>query len=374
MTASVSGTGVTVNSVAYVDPTHVVLNLSVAADAAGGSRTITITNPDGQSATSPTAIFAVNDSPDSDGDSIPDDWEIAHGLNPNDSSDAALDSDSDGISNRREFTADTDPQDPASKPNPATLANISTRLEVGTDENVGIGGFIVTGNVPKQVIVRGIGPSLTAQNVQGALADPTLELYDVSGHLLASNNNWRESQEQAIKDTGIPPSNDLEAAIVATLDPGAYTAIVRGNGNTTGVAVVEAYDLQQSPASVFGNISTRGFVQTGDKIMIGGIIIVGPAPATVLLRGIGPSLASSGIQEPLADPKLDIYNGQGTPVASNDNWKDFQQANIQATGAAPTQDAEAAVVADLIPGNYTALLSGVNGTTGVAVFEAYSLR
>jgi hypothetical protein len=374
VSATVSGTGVTVNSVAYVDPTHVVLNLFVASDAPGGARTITITNPDGQSATSSANIFAVDASVDSDGDGMPDDWETTHGLNPNDPSDAALDSDGDGISNHREFTAGTDPQNPSSKPNPATLANISTRLQVGTSENVSIGGFIVTGTVSKQVLVRAIGPSLAARNVSGALADPALELRDSSGQLIASNNNWRDTQEQAIKDTGIPPTNDLESAIVQTLQPGAYTAVLRGNNNSTGVAVVEAYDLQQSPTSVFANISTRGFVQTGDKIMIGGMILVGPDPATVLLRGIGPSLAASDIAQPLSDPKLDLYNGQGTPVASNDNWKDSQQANIQATGAAPTNDAEAAMVVDLIPGNYTALLSGVDGGTGVAVFEAYSLR
>jgi hypothetical protein len=371
--ATMSGTGVSVNSFTYVDPTHVILNLFVATDALGGPRTITITNPDGQSASNTTAIFDINAAPDSDGDGMPDNWEQANGLDPNNPNDGRIDSDGDGISNRREFTATTNPHDASSKPDPAKLANISTRLQINGGEQVGIGGFIITGSASKKVIVRAIGPSLGAQGVSGPLGDPVLELHDATNNLLATNDNWRQTQEQAIIDSGVAPTNDLESAIVRTLDPGRYTAIVRGK-NGTGVALVEAYDLQQGSASLLANISTRGLVQTGDHVMIAGMILVGPDPATVLLRGLGPSLSSAGIQQPLANPKLDFYNAQGMRVGSNDNWKDAQQTSVQATGAPPTKDAEAAMVVDVVPGQYTAVLSGVNGGTGVGVVEAYSVR
>jgi uncharacterized repeat protein (TIGR03803 family) len=252
---------------------------------------------------------------------------------------------------------------------PGAAGNISTRLRVGTGDNVLIGGFIVTGTEAKKVIIRGIGPSLP---LSGQLADPFLELHDASGATIASNDNWVDSPDkQAIIDSTIPPSNDKEAAIVRTLDPGAYTAILRGVGSATGIALVEVYDLDQTVDSRLANISTRGFVETDDDVMIGGFIVIGDLPTRVLVRAIGPSLPVDGA---LTDPTLELYDASGTLVAANDNWQSDQQADIIATGVPPTNDKESAIVATLDPGSYTAVVRGVNNTTGVALVEAYDLQ
>jgi hypothetical protein len=256
----------------------------------------------------------------------------------------------------------------------ASLGNISTRVDVQNGESVSIGGFIVAGSSAKQIIVRAMGPSLAQASVPGALADPVLELRDSSGNLLFANDNWKTTQEQAIRDTNLAPPNDLESAIVASLQPGAYTAIVSGANSGTGVGLVEVYDLEQPPISKLVNISTRGLVGTGEKVMIGGVILLGPDPARILFRALGPSLTSAGIQQALADPQLDLFDAQGTKIASNNNWKDTQQAAIQDTGAAPIIDNESAIVATLNPGNYTAVVSGVNGGMGVGLIEAYHLQ
>ena len=255
------------------------------------------------------------------------------------------------------------------------LLNISTRLRVLGGDNVLIGGFIVTGSAPKKVIIRGIGPSLADFGLQGALADPTLELHDGTGSLIFSNDNWKDTQKQEILDTTIPPANDLESAIVATLAPGAYTAIVRGKDNGTGVAVVEAYDLSQAAGSKLANISTRGFVDTDNNVMIGGLIVgpAGTAGSTLLVRALGPSLSNFGIQNPLADPMLELHNGNGTAIASNDNWRDTQQASIQFAGIPPSNDLESAIVQTLAPGAYTAIVRGKNNGTGVGLIEVYDL-
>jgi hypothetical protein len=254
------------------------------------------------------------------------------------------------------------------------LANLATRVQVGAAGNVAIAGFIVTGNSSKQVVVRGLGPSLINAGVQGALNDPVLELYDATGNLLASNNDWQQGQAQALRDANLAPPNDLEAAILATLAPGAYTAIVRGNGSATGIGLVEVYDLQPSAASKLANLSTRGFVGAGQDVMIGGAIITGPDNARVVFRSLGPSLAGAGIQNAISDPQLDLFNGNGGKILSNNNWKDSQPAAIAAAGLAPSNDLESALIIDLAPGNYTAVVSGVNGATGVALVEAYHLQ
>jgi hypothetical protein len=255
---------------------------------------------------------------------------------------------------------------------PGTLGNISTRLRVETADNVLIGGFIITGTQPKKVIIRAIGPSLSSL-FPGALADPFLELRDSSGVLIRSNDNWRSDQEAEIIATTIPPSNDLESAIVETLpaNNSAYTAIVRGANNGTGIGVVEVYDLNQAVDSKLANISTRGLVQTGDDVLIGGLIVLGQNPLRVIVRAIGPSLTVSGA---LADPILELHDGNGATIASNDNWRSDQEAEIIATTIPPSNDSEAAIVRNLAPGNYTAIVRGVNGTTGVAVVEAYGLN
>ncbi len=266
----------------------------------------------------------------------------------------------------------------------AKVLNISTRLGVQTGDNVLIAGFIINGEQARDVIVRAIGPSLAGVGLSGVLADPTLELHDSSGALIAANNNWRVTQQggvitgdqqAAIEATDLAPADDLESAIVATLAPGGYTAIVRGTNDGTGIALAEVYDLNQATPSKLANISTRGFVDTGDNVMIGGFIVRpgGGTETEVIVRAIGPSLGTL-VENALTDPTLELHDSNGVPVASNDNWKESQQSEIEATGLAPTDEAESAIVASLVPGAYTAILKGKGDTTGVALFELYSLN
>jgi hypothetical protein len=252
------------------------------------------------------------------------------------------------------------------------LGNISTRLRVETGDDVLIGGFIITGTQPKKIIVRAIGPSLFGL-FPGALADPVLELRDSSGSLIRGNDNWRSDQEAEIVATGIPPSDDLESAIVATLpaNDSAYTAIVRGANGGTGIGVVEAYDLNQAVDSKLANISTRGLVQAGDNVLIGGMIVLGQNPLRVIVRAIGPSLPVPGA---LGNPTLELRDGNGGLIAANDDWRSDQEAEIIATTIPPSNDLESAIVRNLGPGNYTAIVRGVNDTTGVAAVEAYDLN
>jgi hypothetical protein len=276
--------------------------------------------------------------------------------------------------------------------NRVTLGNISTRSFVQTGNDVMIGGFIIEGSGPKTVIVRAIGPELTQFGVPNALADPTLELHNGSGTLIASNNNWQttiiggvitSNQVSTIQNSGHAPTQPSESAIIATLQPGNYTAIVRGVSNTTGVALAEVYDLSADTASVLGNISTRSFVQTGNNVMIGGFIIEGSGPKTVIVRAIGPELTRFGVPNALADPILDLHNSAGALIASNNNWQTTviggiltsdQVSTIQNSGHAPSDPSESAIIATLQPGNYTAIVRGVNNTTGVALVEVYDLQ
>jgi len=275
---------------------------------------------------------------------------------------------------------------------PSHLGNISTRSFVQTGADVMIGGFIIEGNGPKTVIVRAIGPELTRFGVPNALADPALDLHNSTGALIASNNNWQTTviggsitsdQVSAIQNSGHAPTQPSESAIMATLQPGNYTAIVRGVSNTTGVALVEVYDLSTDTASVLGNISTRSFVQTGNNVMIGGFIIEGSGPKTVIVRAIGPELTRFGVPNALADPALDLHNSAGALIASNNNWQTTviggiitsdQVSAIQNSEHVPTQPSESAIIATLQPGNYTAIVRGVSNTTGVALVEVYDLQ
>ena len=254
------------------------------------------------------------------------------------------------------------------------MANISTRVRVGTGDSVGIGGFIVSGNQAKQVVVRAIGPSLSSAGLNGTLVDPMLQVFDQTGDVIAGNDNWRDTQQQAIEQANLAPTDDRESAIITILPPGSYTAVVSGSQNGTGIALVEIYDVQPSATGKLGNISTRGFTGTGDEVMIGGTIVRGPDSARILWRAIGSSLAAAGIANVLADPRLDLFDGNGGKTASNDNWKSTQEAQITATGLAPTADTDSALIADLTPGLYTAVVSGVNGATGLALIEAYHLQ
>jgi hypothetical protein len=268
---------------------------------------------------------------------------------------------------------------PSATPIMATLGNFSARGQVLTGDDVLIGGFIITGTGPKELVVRAIGPSLTNQGVAGALADPTLELHhtDSSGRdvTLATNDNWGEaSNKQEIIDRGVAPTNDLESAIlVDSLAPGLYTAIVRGVDNTTGVGLVEVFDLNAAGTSVLANLSSRGFVGTKDNVLIGGLIILGGSSQEVLLRAIGPSLTAEGVTGALADPFLELHDKNGNLITSNDNWQDSPQApQIRAT-LPPGDPAESAILITLPADSYTAIVRGAANTTGVALVEIYQL-
>jgi hypothetical protein len=251
-------------------------------------------------------------------------------------------------------------------------------MRTDTGDNAGIGGFIITGNVPKHVIIRGLGPSLTKFGFPTAalLADPTLELHGPGSFATVMNNNWRDSQETQIAATGLAPTNDLEAAIDATLSPGAYTAIVRGNPNGTGIGIclVEVYDLDSAASSKLANLSTRALVRTGNNVVIAGFILGKNAGNDrVILRGLGPSLSSFGISNPLQDPTLELRDQNGTLLRSNNDWIDdpAQATEIFAAGLAPSNVKESAIAATLPPGAYTAILAGFNGGEGVGTVELY---
>ena len=257
---------------------------------------------------------------------------------------------------------------------PAQPLNISTRLQVRTGDQVLIGGFIITGNDPKEVILRAIGPSLAAFGISDPLADPVLELHGSDGSLITMNDNWKDTQQSEIEASGFQPQNDLESAIIATLDPGTYTAIVSGKNDTTGVGLVEAYDLDAAADSQLANISTRGFVETDANVMIGGFILGGAAGnANVLIRALGPSLTPLGVTGALADPTLELHDGNGDIIRSDDNWKDSQQSEIEATKLQPGNDLESAIFETLAPGAYTSIVAGKDGLTGVALVEVYRL-
>jgi uncharacterized delta-60 repeat protein len=251
--------------------------------------------------------------------------------------------------------------------------NLSSRMRVETGDNIGIGGFIITGSGPKQVLLRAIGPSLTGSGVPNVLVDPVLELHGPAGFATISNDNWRDTQAVAIQATGLAPTNDFESAVLVTLNPGAYTAIVKGKNNTSGVGLVELYDLDQAAASKLGNISTRAFVSTGADIVIAGFILGGNPPQAgsddVVLRGIGPSLSSFGVPNVLANPTLELRNSNGALLAYNNDWQDNNPPVPPAM--APGSPLESVIVSTLPPGLYTTLLAGLNNGTGVGLIEVY---
>jgi YVTN family beta-propeller protein len=272
------------------------------------------------------------------------------------------------------------------------LSNISSRAFVQTGDNAMIGGFIVQGTGSKRVIIRAIGPELTQYGVPNVLANPTLELHDGTGALIASNNNWVTTiiggiiitnQVRDIQASGYAPGDALESAIIADLTPGNYTAIVRGVNNMTGVALVEVYDLSPQISSILGNISTRALVQTDDNVMIGGFIVQGTGPKRVIVRALGPELSQYGVPNTLPDPTLELHDSTGALIASNDNWKNTiiggiitrgQVMDIQNSGYAPSDSRESAIIANLPPGNYTAIVRGKTIITGVALIEVYDLH
>src|SRR5439155_9535283 len=272
------------------------------------------------------------------------------------------------------------------------LGNISTRSFVQTGDNVMIGGFIVQGTGTKRVIIRAIGPELTQYGISNALANPTLELHNTAGALIGSNDNWQttiiggiitSNQVSDIQNSGHAPTAANESAIIANLPPGNYTAIVRGVINTVGVTLVEVYDLSPRASSSLVNISTRSFVQTGENVVIGGFIVQGTGIKRVIIRAIGSELTQYGITNALNNPRLELHNGSGALIATNDNWQTTilggiitsnQVSDIQNSGHAPTAASESAIIADLPPGNYTAIVRGVNNTAGVGLVEVYDLN
>jgi hypothetical protein len=261
---------------------------------------------------------------------------------------------------------------PTATPTPrGSLANIATRLRVENGDSVLIGGFIVTGMAPKKVVIRAIGPSL---GITDQLSNPTLELRDSAGTLLDQNDDWMLSPDkQAIIDSGLAPSDNRESAIIATLpaNGAAYTALVRGANNTTGIGVVQIYDVDSSANSKLANISSRGLVQTGDNVLFAGLIVTGQGSQRVIIRAIGPSLTISG---KLTDPTLELHDANGATLEANNDWtlSPNKQAIID-SGLAPANDVESAIIRTITPANYTAIVRGVNDTTGIAVVEAYAL-
>jgi uncharacterized protein (DUF1800 family) len=259
------------------------------------------------------------------------------------------------------------------------VTNLSTRVKVETGGSVGIAGFIIQGTGVKPVLIRALGPSLTPLGVAGALANPSIEIYDSAGMKFGSNDDWDQAGDIQIKHQllGLSFPQTKESVIYAVLPPGVYTAIVRGVGNSTGVALVELWDMDLSASCALTNVSTRGIVRTGAEIMIGGFILTGTGTKDLLVRAIGPTLQPLGVPNVLVDPTIDVYNAQGTKVYSNNNWKvqtpPATQATIVATGKAPTDDREAAVLMTLGPGAYTVLLTGVSNTVGNALFELYDI-
>ena len=284
---------------------------------------------------------------------------------------------------------DTAPPTPLSR-----LTNISTRAFVETGDKVVIGGFIVQGSGAKRVIIRALGPELTQYGVTEPLRNPTLELYNGNGDLIASNNNWvttiiggviTHNQIRDIMNSGYAPTNALESAIVADLPPGNYTAIMRGVNQTIGVGLIEVYELNAPgtiPSSFLRNISSRSVVEEGENVMIGGFIVQGTGPKRVIVRAIGPELTQYGLQDVLPDPTLELHDGRGALIASNDNWQTTviggiitqdQVAEIRGSGHAPTDPSESAIIADLPAGRYTAIVRGKNIIVGVALVEVYDL-
>lgn len=271
-------------------------------------------------------------------------------------------------------------------PTPGLVANVSTRLPVGTDDNVLIEGFIVQGPAgsTKKIMVRAIGPSLAPFGISDALANPTLDIFDASNVKVATNNNWKVTEQGGlitgdqfaeINGSGLAPSNDLESAIIANLAPGSYTAVVRGLGNTTGTGVVDAYDMSAASSAKLANIATRGLIQPGDKLMIAGFIIQNGSVRAVV-RAIGPSLSAFGVANALQDTTLQLRDQNGAIVRENDDWQSdpAQKAELEGTGLQPSDTREAAVVTSIPPGQYTAQVRGKPETTGIGVVQVYFLQ
>ena len=279
------------------------------------------------------------------------------------------------VSNEAQFTVPEN-QPAHSSSSAIGLANISTRADVLTGESAAIGGFVIPGTENHTVLVRGLGPTLTSFGVNGVLANPFLTLHytDLLGHdsVLATNDNWKDTQQDAINVTGLAPSDDTEPAIIQSLAPGSYTAVLTDVDGRSGVGLIEVYDLSVGGTSLLFNISTRGFVGVDDHVLIGGFI-ARSNNTRVVVRALGPTLQGFGIAEALPDPILMLFDENGNFIASNDNWGDTQASEIEGTGYAPPCPAESALIVSRPPGNTTAIVRGKNRSTGVALVEVYYL-
>ena len=255
----------------------------------------------------------------------------------------------------------------------ANITNSSTRASVLAGQDAPIAGFIVSGGT-KTVVVRALGPTLTQSGVSNVLADPFLSLFDGAGNVLRTNDNWKDTQQTEIQATGLAPPNDLESAILRTLQPGNYTAVLSSKNGFSlppRTGLVEVYDTNTGALAELTNFSTRGLVGTGQNVIIAGFITNGSTQ--VVVRGLGPTLAQFGVSQALADPVVSLFDGNGDLVSTNNNWKDKQQAAIEAAGLAPPNDLEAVILAPVAAGNYTAILSGNGGGTGIGLVEIYKL-
>jgi uncharacterized protein GlcG (DUF336 family) len=258
---------------------------------------------------------------------------------------------------------------------PSGLANISSRLSIGTGETQAIAGFIVGGTGSLDVVIRAVGPSLAQVGISNALPNPALEIHDSTGAVITTNNDWRSSQESAIELAGLALLDDKEAAVRLTLTPGAYTAVMHDETDATGVGLIEIYDVSSTAGAVLSNLSTRGLVGTGDDVMIGGMILdESSGYGQVMLRALGPSLATAGLTNVLGDPVLELHNANGDIMGANDNWEDSQLLDIAATSLAPPNPQESALLIWLLPGAYTAIVRGNHGGTGIGLLEAYSIQ
>jgi phospholipase/lecithinase/hemolysin len=260
---------------------------------------------------------------------------------------------------------------------PARALNLATRLSVDTGERICIAGFTIAGDTQKKLLIRGIGPSLAPNGLPTLLANPTLTLFDSAGNVKMTNDDWRNSPDAAeITNTGIPPMNDLESAIIATLTPGQYTVQMAGKDGGTGVGLVEVYDLESGATSALANLSTRGFVSPGANVLIGGLIVGSGESPIFVLRALGPSMGNAaGVRDVLYDPTLELYDGNGVTIAFDDNWSIGYYPQLRATNLAPSTFEESAIVAPfLTPGNYTAIVRGKGQSPGgVALIEVYRI-
>lgn len=264
---------------------------------------------------------------------------------------------------------------PSPTPTPnSRLANISTRMRVEAGDNVLIAGFIIEDTGSKRILIRGIGPSLSTFGISNPLQDPVLELNGAGGDLVTGNDNWPENSNAAeITASGLAPTDHNESALLLTVAPGSYTAVLRGRNDSTGTGLVEVYDLDADGPAKIVNLSTRRFVLTGDNVMIGGLIITGNEPSQLVLRGIGPSLSQFGVPNVLADPLLELHDGNGSLIVANNNWRDMQEVALRDTGLAPDNDLESAIFISVTPGNYTAILKSADDGTGNGIIEVYKI-